>query len=153
MAGVNGVMKLTSFEDWCKSQPNIDLEFMPKFGDIFDIAGIDAIIKMDSEYKPVQFRIRTTSRYSDVTVRKMSGGSIDRSYKIGNVPLFIYITPKWWVILDTLFYREVTPSVNISNNDGTDFYVYPLEVLRPYIVATNHSYYNETKNTPLSEVI
>lgn len=149
--GTNGVMILTDFDKWCKSQPNIELVKESLFGDIFDLAGIDAIIKFNGEIKPIQFRIRTTSRYSDVTIRRQSGNTKDRSYKIGNVPLFIYITPAWWVILDTLFYREIEPSGIETNNDGTDFYTYSIDVLKPYIVSTN--YQLEKRITQLEEFV
>jgi len=132
-------MKLIGFKEWCKSHRVIHLIYESEMGGPFDLAGIDAIILYNGCYKPIQYRIRETSQYHDITVRKLSKiNNEDRSYKIQNVPLFIYITPEWWVIVDTKFYTSLKPDSQRVNDDRSEFYTYKLVDLQPFIV----DYYN-----------
>jgi len=137
-AGAHGGMKMISFKEWCNEQPFIEYIMESTFGDTWDNIGIDAIIRMDGKIRPIQYRIRNTSHFQDVTIRCYGNQRTeDRSYKIINVPYFIYITPDWWVILETKFYNEIPHGDPIENNDGSSFYKYHLNALRPYIYKSD----------------
>ena len=145
-------MRLTSFEysklkfaEWCEEQQEIKLikdlaEQSTELETILDQFGIDALIEYKGQKKTVQYRVRRPNKvgYGDVTVRRFAiSQNENRAYKIRNVALFIYITPEWWVILDTVFYDKVTPYDTNENWDGSDFYCYRIHDLIPYVVWSN----------------
>ena len=125
-----------TFKHWCQ-QNDVQIMVLSTYSDMFDIAGIDAVIEYKRQIRTVQFRCRNRSDYQDVTVRCKSRIMPENIlYKIQNVAWFIYITPYWWVILDTSFYEHLMPirPQPSSNADGSQFEAYPIAELRPYIV-------------------
>lgn len=130
------------FMEWCESQSEVQLIADLSNQDsemqcLLDNFGIDALILYRGKKKTVQYRVRRPNKlgYGDVTVRRLSmGQNEDRSYKMRNVAFFIYITPDWWVILDTIFIDRVKPYDVNANIDGTDFYCYRIEDLMPYVI-------------------
>lgn len=124
------------FEDWISRHgKELKITEWEYTTPLADEAGIDVIWRRNGKVESVQMRSRRTSVYNDVTIRyKTKEGA--RDYKMNNVGVFLYITPKWWQLYDARFWNDMLEDDVKTNHDHepTSFKAYRKDTICDYLL-------------------